>query len=127
MKALVVDDVIPMQNLLGKILRACGVDEVVTAGSAREALDQIRAEDVDLIFLDIHLPDMSGLEVLKKVREESSELFVVVVTGYEEPETVQQIVRFGASRYIVKPIKFDEIRLAVELWQRIHAYRQPVE
>ncbi|MBT3308428.1 MAG: response regulator [Gammaproteobacteria bacterium] len=114
MKALVIDDVVPIQNMLKKMLLAAGVDEVVTAATGEAGLLLLATGDIDLLLLDIHLPDMSGLDVLKKIRERNSTLYVAVATGFEEPETVQEIIRLGANHYIVKPVKRSEVKLVVE-------------
>lgn len=114
MRALVIDDVVPVLNMQSKMLLEAGVDEVVTAATGDEGLHCLREQHFDLLLLDIHLPDVSGLDVLKKIREHDHELFVVVATGYEEPETVQEIVRLGANRYIVKPATLSEIKFVVK-------------
>ena len=113
MKALVIDDVVPIQNMLKKMLLAAGVDEVVTAATGEAGLLLLATGDIDLLLLDIHLPDMSGLDVLKKIRERNSTLYVAVATGFEEPETVQEIIRLGANHYIVT-VKRSEIKRVVE-------------
>lgn len=118
MKALIVDDVAPIQNMLRKMLLQAGVDEVVTAGTGGEGLVLLAEGGIDLLLLDIHLPDMSGLDVLKQVRARDHNLYVAVATGYEEPETVQEIIRLGANRYIVKPVELAQIRQVVELARR---------
>ncbi len=118
MKALVIDDVIPVLSMQRKMLQEAGVEEVVTASTGGEGLRYLQTQRFDLLLLDIHLPDMSGLEVLKVIREHDSKLFVVVATGYEEPETVQEIVRLGANRYIVKPVKLAEIKFVVKQLSR---------
>ena len=116
-KALVIDDVIPEQSILRKMLQASGVEEVVTAATGAEGLRHLAIHKIDLLLLDIHLPDMSGVDVLKQLRERGSQLFVVVATGYEGPKTVQEIVRLGANRYKVKPVKLAELKQVVELLQ----------
>ncbi len=118
MKALVIDDVAPVQSMLRKMLQQSGVEEVVTASTGGEGLRHLALGGVDLLLLDIHLPDMSGLDILRQIREHDDELFVVVATGYEEPETVQEIVRLGANRYIVKPIKLSDINQVIEQLER---------
>mgnify|MGYP003957679671 FL=1 len=113
LNALVIDDV-PVQNILRKMLLESGVDEVKTASTGSEGLRYLSQGEIDLLILDIHLPDMSGLDVLKQVRESGSKLFVVVATGYEELETVHEIIRMGANRYIVKPVQLSELKQVVE-------------
>ncbi len=112
-----IDDVLPVQNMLRKMLQESGVEKVFVASSGSEGMNYLMLGGIDLL-LDIHLPDMSGLEVLRKIRQENNRLHVVVVTGYEEMETVQEIVRLGANRYLVKPVKLVEIKQVVEQLER---------
>ncbi len=114
MKAVIIEDVKPIQRLLENMLLESGVDEVSIASNGAEGLRYLSSfKGIDLLLLDIHLPDMSGLDVLKKIREKDSELFVVVVTGFEEPSTVQQIVSLGANRYLVKPVQLSDVKQVV--------------
>lgn len=115
MRALVIDDVLPIQSMMRKMLQQVGVDEVLVADTGEAGLRLLKQGGIDLLLLDIHLPDMSGLEVLQQVRSWDSELYVAVATGFEESKTVQEIVRLGANRYIVKPVPMEEIRKTVVL------------
>ncbi len=118
MKALIIDDVPLIQDLHRKMLLESGVSEVVVAATAEQGLYHLEVGRFDLVVLDIHLPDRSGLEVLQEIRKRDRGLFVVVATGYEEPETVQEIVRLGANRYLVKPVELSAVMQVVDLARR---------
>lgn len=72
------------------------------------------AKDVGLVFLDIKMPQVNGLDILKQIKEKYPEINVVIITGYKSVETATMAVNSGASGYIVKPFKSDEILQAVE-------------
>ena len=118
MKALVIEDVRSVRNLLSKMLTDSGVNHVAGAATGAEGIDEIDQGGYDLLFLDIHLPDMSGLEVLTALRKSHPKLFVVIATGYEEVDTVQEIIRLGANHYIVKPLQFSDVQDAVSRYQQ---------
>ncbi|HBR15555.1 MAG TPA: hypothetical protein DD723_08480 [Candidatus Omnitrophica bacterium] len=67
------------------------------------------APDIGLVLLDIKMPNVNGLEVLKLVKEKRPNLSVVIITGYKSVETASEAANLGASGYIVKPFKSDEI------------------
>jgi len=67
------------------------------------------ADDIGLVLLDIKMPQINGLDVLKIIKEKKPEINVVVITGYKSVETASEAVNLGASGYIVKPFKSDEI------------------
>ena len=72
---------------------------------------------VDLILLDIHLPDMSGLEVLRRIRAAGSTVDVIVVTQARDLSVVQAAVSFGSMQYLIKPFTFAAVRQKLERYQ----------
>ncbi|RPJ08671.1 MAG: sigma-54-dependent Fis family transcriptional regulator, partial [Deltaproteobacteria bacterium] len=87
----------------------------VTAQDGGTALDFLREESIDLVFLDLKLPGISGLEVLKKIKELDPDLLVIVMTGYASVESAVEALKMGAYDYIKKPFKADVIKLIVRL------------
>jgi two-component system, NtrC family, response regulator AtoC len=87
----------------------------VVAQSARRALECLKQESIDLVFLDLNLPDLSGLEVLKKIKEWDEDLLVIIITGYASVESAVEALKMGAYDYIKKPFKADVIKLIVKL------------
>jgi len=81
----------------------------------RDALQTVQNEDIDLALLDLNLPDMSGLDVLKKVKEIKPDILVIIVTGYASVESAVEALKLGAYDYIKKPFKADAIRLITRL------------
>lgn len=115
-RVLVVDDEPVAVELLREFLLAKGY-EVITAGDGPEALQKVREERPHLILLDVRMPKMDGLEVLRQVKEIDKEVGVIMVTGVNEEEVGRQAVELGAFDYIVKPL--DLPYLEQSLWYKI--------
>jgi DNA-binding NtrC family response regulator len=113
-RILIVDDEDFICDNLQRILRSEGYESIV-ASTAREALDIVRSSSVDLVLLDLNLPDMGGIEVLKKLKEEDPDILVVIITGYASVESAVEAIKLGAYDYIKKPFKADAITLIVKL------------
>jgi DNA-binding response OmpR family regulator len=101
-RILVVDDDRSTRRLIELQLRASGY-AVATAGDGEAALDRIRRGRFDLVLLDVWMPGMDGLEVLKRLRDEPSQPKVVVMTSDDTSETLLRAVRERAYRYVTKP------------------------
>ncbi|MEV1008840.1 response regulator [Streptomyces sp. NPDC049881] len=104
---LVVDDDFMVARLHAKVVeRTSGFTTAGIAHTGREALDAVRRLRPDLVLLDIYLPDMSGLEVLREIRAGEDgplDADVLVITAAREMETVRGALRGGAVHYVVKP------------------------
>lgn len=102
---LVVDDSLVMRRLVIDALRPLGEQVIREASSAEEALEILRASDVDLVLLDWHLPGMSGIDLLKKMQADPrcARIPVVMVTSEREKSNVIAALRAGAQNYIIKP------------------------
>lgn len=85
--------------------------QVTTSNSGGKALRKIKKEPPDLVFLDLKLPDLTGLEVLKKIKVISPEIVVIMMTAYSTVETAVKAMKLGAENYIHKP--FDQEELAI--------------
>ncbi|SDU37393.1 sigma-54-dependent transcriptional regulator [Desulfobacula phenolica] len=88
---------------------------VSTVATGKEGLDFIRQNEVDVVLLDLNLPDIHGIEVLKKARDLDPELLVIVITGYASIESAVDALKLGAYDYIKKPFKADAIKLILRL------------
>ena len=110
---LVIDDEVAVNNNIRKILAKKGfqVDQAVTK---EEALDKIRKRPYKLVLLDLKIPGVRGLELLKAVRDSNPETKVIIITGYASIETAVESARMGAVDYLPKPFTPDEIRSVTE-------------
>lgn len=88
--------------------------DVHTAPTGNMGLEQLRRQEPDLILLDIGLPDMNGMEVLKKVKETSPDTVVIMITAFQDINMVVETIKLGAYNYLVKPIDSHELRLSVK-------------
>jgi DNA-binding NtrC family response regulator len=111
-KILIVDDEEGMRRLLGRVLAREGYETVVVASGA-EALQQVAADQFDLVITDIVMPGMGGLELLREVKAYDPALPIIVITAYGTVESAVQALRAGAYDYITKPFETDEIKLTV--------------
>lgn len=126
LKVLIVDDEHLVRNLLKKCIdwNEIGYEIVGEASNAHEALDLVDALRPDLIFTDIYMPFMDGLEFGKLVFEKYSNIKIVVLTGYEEFEYAKKSIKIGIADFLLKPINDDEIRrVALTMKEKIEAER----
>jgi diguanylate cyclase (GGDEF)-like protein len=89
------------------------VAQVETAGSAEEALVALRRAPVDLVLTDLHLPGLSGIDLLSRVRAEYSNTDVILITAHASVDSAVQALRMGAADYLNKPVRGDELALVV--------------
>ena len=107
-KVLIVDDEeIVCRSYLRSLASAhCNVQ---VAGNGEEALSVLAQQRFDLVLLDIRMPGMDGMEVLKTIKQTWPETQVVIITGYPNIETAKEAVRLGAYGYLAKPVGPDEV------------------
>ena len=110
---LIVDDDEVIQQTLFDVLKKRGYD-IFLAGSGKESLEMIQKNIIDVILLDMKLPDVDGLDVLKKIKEFDSEILVIMMTGYGDIQTAVAAMKSGAYHYINKPFELDELKLLIE-------------
>ncbi|HDP98409.1 MAG TPA: sigma-54-dependent Fis family transcriptional regulator, partial [bacterium] len=112
-RILIVDDEEDLTLGYSKCLSKVGY-EVVTAHSGEKALEYLREEIFDLVFLDIRLPKMDGMEVLKYAFEIDPDLIVVMMTAHGSVETAVQAMRIGAHDYLMKGFDHEELRVVAK-------------
>jgi len=119
-KILIVDDDEDVRQTLVEILQRHEYD-TLEAADGQEALYLFRGNNFSAVLLDMKLPDMDGLEVLKQMKNINSSLPVIIVTGYGAIQAAIDSIKLGAYDYIVKPVKID--RLTVTLKRAIEKFR----
>jgi len=117
---LVIDDEVAVNNNIRKILVKKGY-HVDQAATKNEALDKIQARPYTLVLLDLKIPGVRGLELLKAVRDKDPEAKVIIITGYATIETAVESARQGAVDYLPKPFTPDEIRTVTDNALRLAA------
>lgn len=106
---LVVDDQDGVRQLLQEILMNEGF-EVATACNGYQALELINSEFPDILLIDMKMPGMSGLDVLKALQDREHKCLSIMMTAYGELEIIKEAKHLGASRFINKPFDIDELR-----------------
>jgi DNA-binding NtrC family response regulator len=110
---LIVDDDEVMRETLSDVLRKRNY-EVFSVYSGSEALSVIKKNLVDLILLDMRLPDVDGLEVLRSIKEFDSDILVIIMTAYSDVQTAVSAMKSGAYHYINKPFDLEEFQILIE-------------
>jgi len=108
---LIVDDEVGIRESLKFILKKDY--EILVAKDAEEAFLQVKNHAPDLILLDIILPDVDGLKVLEKIKQNESDAIVIMITATKTVKTAVEAMKLGAYDYITKPFDVDELRLIV--------------
>ena len=112
-KILVVDDeLIVRESLLGW-LRKTGY-EVAGAQDGRKAMEMLSKKDYDLVFLDIKMPEIGGIEVLEHIKDNYPHTMVVMITAFGSVETAVEAMKRGANDYLMKPFEPEQLALLVE-------------
>ncbi len=111
-KILIIDDDPGVRQVLTDSLSGMGYS-VQSLESGDKALNAIRDHGAELLILDMVLPRMDGMEVLKEVNRHHPELAVIMITGYASVETAIKAMKTGAFDYIVKPFRMEEVELVI--------------
>ena len=88
--------------------------------NAGEAKAHLKRRPIDLLILDIYLPEQSGMDFLKELRREDVQVDVIMVTAADETKMVSQVLRQGIIAYITKPFKFDRYRTVLEAYRNFY-------
>lgn len=111
-RIMVTDDEQHIRDGCERILKRVGY-EVLKASTGSEALDILSREHIPIILLDLKMPGMDGMEVLKRIRQLDESLLVIVITGFATVETAIEAMKLGAYDFIPKPFEPDQLRIVV--------------
>ncbi len=109
----IVDDEESIREFFEIMLKREGY-EVLTASNGAQALEVLKKQAVDLIISDIQMPELSGLELLTKVKELDPEMQMIMITAFGSTETAVEAMKLGAFDYVQKPFKIDEVRIIIK-------------
>ncbi|MBE1301475.1 MAG: response regulator [Alteromonadaceae bacterium] len=107
--ALIVDDVANMRGFLISSLRSIDLLNVRDASNAKEAMKMYQEKRPDIVFLDLDMPDISGLTMLRTLQQKDPRAFVVIVSGESNVDNVKESLKAGAKGFIVKPYNMNKI------------------
>lgn len=119
-RVLVVDDELFVGELLKEYLAIIGY-EVTAVSNGHDALSSIEQSPPHIVILDIRMPGMGGMEVLKSIKERHGDINVIMLSAYGDPETVNEALRLGADHYLQKPMNLKH------LVETLKALKPPVE
>ena len=111
-KILIVDDEPHVLELLSVALEDEGY-RILVANNGREALCQLKKEQPQVVLLDIRMPDVDGLEVLRQIKQINKATSVIMMTAYGAMETVLEAIQLGAYDYLTKPLDLKKVRLLI--------------
>lgn len=111
-KIMIVDDQYGIRLLLKEVFAKDDI-RVIQAANGRQALDMYHLEHPDLILLDMKMPGMDGLELLRRLRQLKANAKVIMMTAYGELDMVGEASRLGALSHFTKPFDIEELRLEV--------------
>lgn len=115
---LVVDDSLPLKELNASLLEELGFQDVKMAASGMEALNLYENHPIDFTLLDIDMPEMDGIETLKKIKAAFPNTYIVMLSGHAEPDKIKESINNGANGFIVKPCGVDKLEEVVSKFAR---------
>ncbi|KKO52592.1 response regulator [Paenibacillus sp. DMB20] len=113
-KVLIVDDQNGIRILLMEVFSSEGY-ETFQAANGKTALDIVKKHEPDLVLLDMKIPGMDGLEILKHIKQMNPDIKVIMMTAYGELDMIKEATDLGALMHFTKPFDIDEMRLAVNM------------
>jgi len=126
MKILLVDDEERLLSTTKKLFEKIGM-EALTAISGQEALGILEIRDVDVVFLDIKMPGMDGMETLQRIKKAHPMSEVIILTGHATMETAVEGLKLGALDYLIKPVSMkDFLGKAEEAFDKILLQKQKI-
>jgi DNA-binding NtrC family response regulator len=116
-RILIVDDEEDLRNLLSQYLSTTGYD-IHSAEDGEKAIEALYANTFDVVLLDIQMPKVGGIEVLKYISQHTPQTKVIILTGYGDLKNAMEARQYGASDFINKPYKLEDILSTIERVQK---------
>lgn len=112
--ALADDHALFREGLKAILSRLEGIEVVIEAANGKELIDAMAVNETDVVLLDLEMPEMDGMEACKKIREQSSEVKILVLTMHEEERMTAYLMEIGANGYLLKNTRRDELLNAIQ-------------
>ncbi|MGD8778671.1 MAG: response regulator [Ignavibacteria bacterium] len=115
-KVMIIDDHTGIQTFIQRVIKSKFFRDTIVANNGREAFELLKSEKPVLIILDIAMPEMSGVEFVKKLRNEKKygNIPIVILSSNTDPEIIQEVVKFNISEYLAKPISIQELTVKLK-------------
>src|SRR5258708_38654184 len=110
---LIVDDEVTTRNLCNDVALEAGL-YVHTSSTTEQALDILDQYPIDIVVTDLKIPQIGGLELIKRIRESNPQVSIIVLTQYGTIETAIEATRLGAADYVTKPFHIEELRTKLD-------------
>jgi len=110
---LIVEDDTLLRDLFSTVLKSYGYS-VTTVRTGKDALVKVQKSDYDIALIDIGLPDMNGIELLKKIRTSNRYIILIIITGNPNLDSSIDSVNYGANGYLIKPVNNKDLVAIVE-------------
>jgi DNA-binding NtrC family response regulator len=112
-KILFVDDDHQILSIVEQFLSRCGFN-VTTESSGQKAIEMVQKNHYSIVFTDLNMPEVSGMDLLKQIKAVSSETEVIIVSGYGTIETAIEAMKLGSYDFLEKPIHFDRFKILID-------------
>jgi DNA-binding NtrC family response regulator len=112
-RMIIVDDDKEIRNILSIFLAEDGRSVIDTAGTGEEAFSKYVDAPYDIVITDINMPGMNGIDLIRKIKRREDTVEFIIMTGYASVDTAIDAVRVGAFDYVLKPFKFDELKIVI--------------
>lgn len=112
---MIVEDDAATRRLYRFLLRNSGYD-VIEAEDGIDALEKLAVHDCDVVITDMNMPRMGGIELVRTLRQNQSQVYVILVTAFGTPDTEKNALRAGVNEYLTKPFDFDELERRLQLY-----------
>ncbi|MHA6480856.1 response regulator transcription factor [Paenibacillus sp. strain BS8-2] len=119
-KVFLVEDEIIIRSGLRQLLEQVigGYQIIGEASNGKEALDMLKLVQPDVLITDIRMNEMNGLDMIKRLRDQYPDLYVLILSGYADFEYAKQAIRYGISDYLLKPVDRVELAQALDTFKR---------
>ena len=120
---LIVEDEKMIRHGIATMAQRCSVEieEIIECRNGEEALEILREESIDVMFTDIRMPKMDGIQLVKEIEMIKNRPDIVVISGYDDFNYAVEMLKHGVSDYILKPVKRDKIE---EILVKLDAHRK---
>lgn len=113
-KILVADDSRTSRKMLLDIIRGLEFEEIIEATDGNDAVAKFEEHQPEVVTLDITMPGMDGIEVLKKIKEKNPDVKVVMITAAAQSNKIMEAIKLGAEEFIAKPYETAQVEAALQ-------------